>query len=589
MIFTTSAQSNFSNLWIHITLRRRTQIFLLVLLMFITSIAEVVSIGAVIPFLSVIVDPQNFFNSKIATPIIIFFKISEPSGLIIPFTIVFALAAFISGVLRITLLWAQLRVGHAIGADLSFKIFHSTLHQTYTTHLSLNSSEMIAAITEKTNAVVRSVILPLLMLVSSFLILLTILVGLITYSPFISLSSFFGFGIIYTFIILFNRRRLLKNSHIINNLISKRIKALQEGLGGIRDVILDNTQSAFSRIYRNADLPLRRAQASNAFLSGSPRYAIEALGLVILAGLTYILSKNGNNIVNAIPILGVFALGAQRILPLLQQAYSSWSTINGAEAILKDVIKLLNQPLPISTYQKKSLPLSFKQMIDFNNISFRYSPEMPWVLKNLNFQIKKGDRVGLIGETGSGKSTMVDVLMGLLEASEGELKIDNIKIEHKKYLSWRTNIAHVPQTIFLADASITENIAFGVPFNQIDHDRVRKAAKMAQISETINNWKEKYEMTIGERGVRLSGGQRQRIGIARALYKQANMIVFDEATSSLDNKTERAVMETIYNLGREITIFIIAHRLTSLSGCDVVMELEYGKLKRKGKYKDIID
>lgn len=588
MIFFISSRSQFINLWTHITSHRRKQIILLVLLMIITSIAEVVSIGAVIPFLSVIVNPQQFFDSEIANPIINFFKISEPIKLILPLTIMFAVAALISGALRILLLWALTRIGHAIGADLSYKIYRSTLYQTYATHISRNSSEMIAAITEKTNDVVRKIILPLLALISSFFLLVAILLTLISFNPIISLSSFLCFGLIYILIIVGTKHRILKNGQIINDLITKRIKALQEGLGGIRDVILSGTQLTFSKVYRRADLPLRHAQASNAFISGSPRFGIEALGLVILAVITYILSSNGNDITNAIPVLGAFALGAQRILPLLQQCYSSWSTVKGAEAIHKDILKLLDQPLPSYAYEQQPSPLPFNKEIILENLSFRYSSATPWVLRHLDLQIKKGERVGLIGATGSGKSTIVDVFMGLLESSEGHLKIDNIKIENKKYLSWRANIAHVPQTIFLADASIAENIAFGVPPDLIDYDRVKKAAEMAQISEVISKWEGKYLMTIGERGVRLSGGQRQRIGIARALYKQANVIVFDEATSSLDNKTERAVMETIYNIGREITILIIAHRLSSLSGCDIVVELEYGKVKKAGSFKDIV-
>ena len=227
-------------------------------------------------------------------------------------------------------------------------------------------------------------------------------------------------------------------------------------------------------------------------------------------------------------------------------------------------------------------------MIATHDLSFRYSPEAPWVLRHLNLRIGKGERVGFIGTTGSGKSTLLDILMGLLDPSDGKLMIDNMVIDVDYQRAWRANIAHVPQTIFLADTTIAENIAFGIPPNEIDYARVRKAAQMAQISKTIEGWSGQYDMIVGERGVRLSGGQRQRIGIARALYKQANVIVFDEATSALDNETERAVMDTIDHIGRESTILIIAHRLTSLAGCDRVIELENGKLKRQGTYKEIM-
>jgi ATP-binding cassette subfamily B protein len=210
------------------------------------------------------------------------------------------------------------------------------------------------------------------------------------------------------------------------------------------------------------------------------------------------------------------------------------------------------------------------------------------VIKNLNLTITKGSRIGFIGTTGSGKSTLLDIIMGLLEPTEGILEIDGQPITMLNHRSWQSHIAHVPQAIFLADSTIEENIAFGVHKNQIDHERVRQAAQQAQIADTIETWPKQYKTFIGERGIRLSGGQRQRIGIARALYKQADLIIFDEATSALDNETEEAVMQAIENLSDDLTILIIAHRLSTLKNCTNIIELSGGEIKRVGSFELIV-
>jgi len=565
------------------------QLSLLLVLMVLASLGEMISIGIVVPFLGVLVNPQQIFDNELTAPLIEVLGINQPNELLLPITLAFVITAIISGVLRITLLWTQTRLGYAIGADISFQIYQVTLYQPYATHLSRNTSEVIAGITEKTNGIVSQVIMPLLILSSSILLMISILVTLLAINPLVALSAFFCFGLIYGLIILASKRRLLFNSQRISVLLTRRIKALQEGLGGIRDVILDSTHSTYTRVYRAADIPLRAAQASNTVISGTPRFGIEALGMVLIAGLAYTLMLSGDGISNAIPVLGALAIGAQRMLPVLQQGYASLSNIRGADEVLYDALELLEQPLPSYFNKPFPPPMVFNKEIVVKNLSFRYSPKTPWILRNLDLKINKGDRVGFIGVTGSGKSTLLDILMGLLEPDEGHLMVDNTTIDEKNHRAWRANIAHVPQTIFLADASITENIALGISPGKIDHDLARKCARMAQIAETIEGWDEQYDKIVGERGIRLSGGQRQRIGIARAFYKQANLIVLDEATNALDNETETAVMDSINNINRETTLLIIAHRLSTLRGCDVVIELEQGHIKRQCTYEEIIE
>ena len=353
-------------------------------------------------------------------------------------------------------------------------------------------------------------------------------------------------------------------------------------------MLIDGTQSVYCTTYRAADLRLRRAQGSNQFLGNFPRFGIEALGMLLISALAYGMAREPGGMAVAIPVLGALALGAQRMLPILQQAYGSWTAIRAGQASLQDALSLLDQPLPDHADQPAPVPIPFSQRLCIDQLSFRYSAETPLVLRNLTLSVEKGSRVGFIGATGSGKSTLLDIVMGLLQPTEGTIAVDGVQITPSNLRSWQAHIAHVPQSIFLADTSIAENIAFGVSLEHIDMERVKDAAGRAQIAQAIESWPQQYKTKVGERGVRLSGGQRQRIGIARALYKQADVIVFDEATSALDNETERAVMQAIESLGDDLTIFIIAHRLTTLKNCSCVVKLGAAGEVLMGSYESTI-
>ena len=577
-------------LWQHISFQRRAQFGLLFLMMVLASFAEVISIGAVLPFLGALTAPDRIFIHPMAQPLIQMLSLTEPKELLLPLTFIFAIGALFSGAMRLVLLWMQTRLSYAIGADFSFSIYRRTLYQPYSVHTASNSSEVISGISSKADGVVGSILLPLVIIVSSILMLISILIALFAIEPVVAASAFVGFGAIYVVVIITSKKALERDSYRINYESGRVIKALQEGLGGIRDVLIDGTQATYCKIFRNADLPLRRAQANIAIISSSPRFLIEALGMVLIAVLAYSLSNRPSGITTYIPVLGALALGAQRLLPVLQQGYSSWTNIRGGQASLNGVLDLLDQPLPASVDAPHQSPIPFQHCISLSNLSFQYSKGAAWVLKDgLTLRILKGSRVGFIGATGSGKSTLLDIIMGLLSPTNGSLAIDDLDITELNHRGWQAHIAHVPQAIFLSDTSIAENIAFGVPFEAIDHSRVREASQKAQIAETIESWSEQYNTVVGERGVRLSGGQRQRIGIARALYKKADVIVLDEATSALDNSTEGAVMEAIENLGNELTVIIVAHRLTTLKNCTQIVELEDGLIKRCGSYQYIIE
>ena len=567
--------------------RRRFQTGLLLGLMLITALAEVLSIGAVLPFLGILTSPEVVFAQPMLAPLIQILGIQTPAQLLIPLTLAFILAAILSGLMRLVLIWGQYRLSSAIGTDLSLNVYRRTLFQPYAVHVARNSSNIIAAISSKITSIINSSLMSALLLTSSFFLMFMILGVLLLIDPLIAVTAFVGFGLVYMLVIALTKKRLLRDSKRISQQSNRVVKALQEGLGGIRDVLIDGTQNTYCDIYRTADQSLRRAQANVGIVSGSPRFMIEALGMVLIAVLAYVMAQRSAGIAGAIPVLGALALGAQRLLPVLQQAYSSFSAIRGNKTNLEDVIDLLDQPMP-SEGTALVKPIAFEHDIKLNNVSFQYAKQSPMVLKNVDVTINKGSRVGFMGSTGSGKSTLIDVVMSLLKPTQGSLDIDGQAITTSNHRAWHAHLSHVPQSIFLADSSIAENIAFGVPKALIDMQRVRLAAQQAQIAQTIAGWQDGYETFVGERGVRLSGGQRQRIGIARALYKQANVIIFDEATSALDNATEREVMQAIDGLGGELTVIIVAHRLSTLKHCSHIIELKHGEVVRQGGYDEMI-
>lgn len=575
-------------LWRHLSSRRRRQVGLLLLLMLASALSEVLTLGAVLPFLGVLSAPERAMSLPMVADIAAAFGIASAQELVLPLAIFFAVSALAAGAIRMLLLWANNRLAFAAGADFSIDIYRRTLHQPYRTHLTRNSSTIISSIIYKVAEAI-GVLLAMLTILSSSVLLLAIILTLLAIDPVVATLAGLGFCAIYGAITWVLRRRFKRNSLRIAREQDQLIKALQEGLGGIRDVLLDGTQQVYCAIYRQADQQLRRAQANNHFLGQSPRYAMEALGMALIAAFAYGLSQQSGGIGTALPLLGALALGAQRLLPALQQTYAAWAQIAGSQAAVADVLTLLDQPLPPDASQPVPAPLAFKQAIRFESVRFRYSSDGPWVLNDLNLAVPKGARVGFVGSTGSGKSTTLDLLMGLLDPDEGKITVDGRSINSDLRRAWQQTIAHVPQSIYLADTTLAENIAFGVPPTAIDMDRVRQAARQAQIAEFIESGPDGYQAVVGERGVRLSGGQRQRIGIARALYKHASVLVFDEATSALDNATEQAVMEAIGSFNRDLTILLIAHRLTTVRGCDLIVELAQGQVVAQGTYDQLLD
>lgn len=574
-------------LYRHLSNRRRRQMWALLALGVVGSISEIITIGIIVPFLALLSDPTLVSKYRLLAEFYSFIGWDSNTDILLPTTILFVVSAIGAGFVRILLLWAINRFAFGVGADLGKEVYRRILLQPYSFHVTRNSSQTLASL-GKVQTIVLAVINPLIQSSVSFIMVCTITALLIAVDPLVTLLTGLAFACAYTLVTLATRKRLRENSLIISEMETKRIQAVQEGLGGIRDIIIDGTQDLFVKRFWSRDSQRSHALAANVFMGYSPRYAIEAFGMVLIALLAFWLSQRPGGVATAIPILGALALGAQRAMPQIQQIYYGWASMNGAKEALEEVLAMLDLPLRDDTIASGSAELRLTNNLELRDLCFQYSNTDPEVLSHLSVKIDRGARVGFTGETGSGKSTLLDLIMGLLEPSSGEILIDGEPLSPTNCRQWQASIAHVPQAIYLADATIGENIAFGLEPTAIDRERVREAARQARILDVIEAMPAKFDTVVGERGVRLSGGQRQRIGLARALYKRADIIVLDEATSALDNETEAAVMDAIYAISRDVTVLIIAHRLTTLQTCDRIFQLNHGKISRECRFEDIV-
>jgi ABC-type multidrug transport system fused ATPase/permease subunit len=576
-----------SKLWCHISSRRKKHFILLLILATITSIAEVISLGSVMPFIGVITNPDQIFKYKAIHKILLYFGYTNSHDLVIPICFGFLFAIVIAGILRLVLLWSSTLLTNGCGSDLSVEVYKRTLYQSYEVHIERSSSEIISGITQKVGAA-TSVLMSITTAITSSFLFVSIIFTLIIIDPMVSIVAALTFSFSYLLIAKISKKHLLNNSNCIALEQTNVIKSLQEGLGAIRDVLLDGTQKIFINVYKNSVTRLQNAIGQNTFINQAPRFAMESIGMCLIVIFVIILKDRDGGINAALPILAMLALGAQRLLPLMQMIFGNWSTVVGNKESLLDVVLLLDQRMPNVEDKENAESIKFENNICLEDVWFKYSNKGPWILSGVNLEIQKGERIGLIGSTGSGKSTVLDLTMGLLMPTKGNIKIDGVKINSQQIGLWQKRVAHVPQNIFLADATIAENIAFGVPAEKIDINKVQSAAQKAQIADFIEKGNLGYNLIVGERGVKLSGGQRQRIGIARALYKEANFLIFDEATSALDSETESEVMNAIDSLSNELTIMIVAHRISTLKKCDKIIKLDLGKVVSISKYDEII-
>jgi ATP-binding cassette subfamily B protein len=571
-------------LWHHLAPRRRKQILVVSVLMVVSALAEVVTLGAVIPFITVLVEPERIFQFGPVADLAQLLGISRPEDLVLPLAVLFVAGALLAALIRLLVVWSTTRLAVTIGSDLSADAYKRTLYQPYSVHVGRNTSEVTSGLLHKVEAIVDGVLLPVQIASGSLFTIATVMITLILIDPLIATIAVGGFGGGYVATTQIFRNRLKRNSQRIAQEQTRLVKAIQEGTGGIRDILIDGTQSLFLDQFRNSDRPRRQAIGSIHVIAQTPRIVMEGVAMLLISMLAVAVSGQPDGIAGGLPTLGAMALGGQRLLPLYQQCYSAATNVLGRRSLLVNALEMLAQPMP-ATYGLPTPPALEPQVgLECRHIRYRYSDDGPWVINDLDLTIARGTRVGLVGTTGCGKSTLLDLLMGLLTPIEGAILVDGGVLEGGRLRSWQRSIAHVPQHIFLADASMAENIAFGTSVEDISMDRVREAAGRAMIAEFIEEEPAGYATLTGERGIRLSGGQRQRIGIARALYKQANVLIFDEATSALDNLTEQSVIRSLTTLDREVTIVLVAHRLSTLRDCDVIVEMAEGRIINHGTF-----
>ena len=559
--------------WKKVLFNYKLKISISIVLIIFAAFAELLTLTAILPFLSVISDPDIIFNDARFSWAINLLDASSAKDLILPFTVIFCVIAGLGTIVRLVSNYASMRVAFSISHQVSITVYRNVLERSYSNHISSNSSEVIATLSSKLERVIFSLVLQSFLLLTALIIALIILSMLIYINPLLTLMVALVCALFYSIVLLSINKILLSESKIIAQANTKQIKTMRESLGGIRDVFINNAHDFYQSTFQAADYKLRRGQAINMFASMSPRYIIETIGLIIIVLTSYYLSTQAS-FSEALPMLGLLAVSAQKLLPLFQQFYLAWTAIQGNFESLQDVTSLLNESSEASSKSQIYKPIVFHDSIELRDITFAHAGDNPPLFQNLNLKINQGDRIGIIGKTGAGKSTFVDIVAGLLFPSRGAVFIDGIKLDQANAHSWMRSVAYVPQHIFLSDESILENIVIGQSQDNIDFDLASFSLKCACLEDFISSLPNGIHTKVGERGIKISGGQRQRIGIARAIYKKAKFIIFDEATSALDSSTEDEVMNSIYQMDKNITMLVIAHRTSTLKNCSKIIRIE---------------
>lgn len=573
-------------LWAHLAPRRRTQIAIALLLSTATSVLEIASISALLPLLSALINPRQLVSLPLIGGLLDLVNARSDAQILAFTCILFCCLALVAGAARFALTVLLARLSYAIGSDFALGIYVRAIRRPFIEQLKSNSSDVISAVSIKSEIVVRQFLFPILTIASTGVLAVAIVALLFFASPVVTIASSLSFGLLYLGVHLLTRKRLHRSGATVDTETNNIVKKVQEGLGSVRDIILDGSHRLYEREFINSDIPLRRARADIQIISQVPRYVIEAGGLVFFGALAFVLASKGV-LSESLPGLGVLALGLQRLLPTLQQAYAAWACIQGSQHAVASTLEFIDLDLPAG--DNAARPMTFQHAIEIDAVRFSYGEDSRPILNGISFHIRKGTRLGIVGKTGSGKSTLLDILMGLLAPTGGAVRVDGVVVDFKQPGGWHKLVAHVPQTIFIADASVGENIALGVDRQLIDVERVRRCAEQAQLGDFLDQLPRGLDTMVGERGAWLSGGQRQRIGIARALYKSASVVVLDEATSALDESTESAVMQGIEGLGDDITIVMVAHKIASLRSCDQIIELRNGTIHRVGHFQDFAD
>lgn len=578
-----------------LTPQQLKKFYILQALVVVTAFLELVSIASIAPFMALVGNIDLLNEDGFLA------QIYNSSGLDSPLDFLFYTGLFvllnltISTVVSMFTIWQLSLYASRIGSELADRLYSHYMQQTWLFHASNSSSHLIKQVSSEAPRVTDQIIQPLMNVISKTVLAVVISVSILIYSPVISISGVIIFSLAYIFIYKIAHKKLISNGQKMSSIMTRRFRLMNEGFGGIKDILLLNRHHDFVERFEHSGKDYAYARGTNIAIGLVPRYFMELIAFGAMITLVLILIRYHHGDLSAVlPIISIFALAALKLLPAIQQIYAGLSQMKGSaaafEAIKYDLSKsMVEAPILNETTPLKETPILLQKQIVMEDITFTYPGKSTPALNSATIIIKANSLVGLVGSSGSGKSTAIDVLLGLLPPDKGRLIIDNTIIDSKNKLDWQRKIGFVPQNIFLSEGSIAENVAFGIAKDKIDLSKVIKALELANLQDVINELPEGIDTTVGERGIQLSGGQRQRIGIARALYHDAEVLVFDEATSALDGITEKYIMDAIHNLNSTKTIVLIAHRLKTVQQCDNIYLMEKGRVIDQGTYSELIE
>lgn len=570
-------------LWIQLDREFKNKFVKVLLLSIASSAAEMLTIGAAVPFLAVLSSSELAFSYIKKIALLSEFSIDPGGNYKLWFVILFASAAVLAGLIRVWLLQSSTKLAFEAGAEISSKMFANAITRTYEEHCASSTTEIIDLISVKSYNIVI-VVQTALSFLSNLIIFTAIVMAVVIIAPSYLLYASSVFIFSYLLMVQFTKHKISANAEKVSQGSLRAVSIVSEGFGAIRDIIIDGNVNYYIELFKRTELRLKSAQARNAILGNAPKFLMESLGLLAFAILGYHMTSTASLSEIAIPMLGSIALAAQRLLPVLQQIYWGWSSIRSLLPSLQQQLQILEITKHSTQKTNKPIKLLHLDSIEFKNVTFSYKGGKS-ILKGINVSIKSGEKIGIVGETGSGKSTFVDLIMGLLRPTEGAIFINGMELWNKVDIGvWRSSLAHVPQTIYLANANIAANIVFGSANENVDQEKLKDVSLKAKVDWSATGGLKVLDQVVGENGAMLSGGQRQRIGIARALYKSAELIVFDEATSALDQNIENEIMKTIYEIDSKVTLLIIAHRHSTLSGCDRILEIKDGLIYTHSSY-----
>ena len=580
------------NLFKLLSPNQRKRFYLLQFLVIVMSVFEILGVASIIPFMALVGDMNQLEQNTFIAEIYRLSGITSESQFVFLIGLCVLGLLFISMIISIFTTWGLSMFANKIGTEIADRLYTYYLQKDWLFHASGSSAQLTKKIATETMRVTGAVLVPLMQMNSKVVLSFLMSLSIFLYDPKIALIGLSIFAISYFFLFKGVRNRLNKNGIAISEVNEERYRLMNEGFGGIKDLLLLGRDSDFINRFNKSGKTLAYSQGTNAALAQAPRYFVEllAFGSMIVLILYLIASHNGN-LGMILPILSVYAIGTIKLLPAFQQIYSSIAIIKANIPAFESIQKDLYDSLHI---ESKSLKLEQnylnpKNSISIENITFTYPNKEEPALNKLNMLIPSNSVIGIVGPSGSGKSTLIDILLCLIKPDNGHLKIDDEIINYKNRRSWQNTIGFVAQSIFLSEGTIAENVAFGIPEKQINLNQVQKVLELAHLKDFISTLDQGIHTKVGERGVQLSGGQRQRIGIARALYHNAEVLVFDEATSSLDGITEKMIMEAIHNFSGKKSIILIAHRLKTVKKCDKIFFINKGKVTDQGTYQELIE